>query len=167
MANINISQGSFSKSPLDIVEQVVELNDWLFDRRSEKEIVVQVPGTWCDYSLYFAWNDEIDAMLFTCAFDMRVADDQKQRLYKLLALVNERMWLGHFGLWNQDGLPMFRYALPFRGARGPTTGQMENLVETAIIECERFYPAFQYVIWGGKEAEEAITAAMIDTVGEA
>ena len=167
MANINISQGSFSKSPLDIVEQVVELNDWLFDRRNEKEIVVQVPGTWCDYSLYFAWNDETDAMLFTCAFDMRVADDQKHRLYKLLALINERMWLGHFGLWSQDGLPMFRCALPFRGTRGPTTGQMENLVETAIIECERFYPAFQYVIWGGKEAEDAITAAMIDTVGEA
>ena len=167
MENLDLHQDAFSANPLDIVEQLVERNDWAFSRCNDEEIAFQVPGTWCDYSLYFAWNDEIDAMLFTCAFDMRVADDQKQRLYKLLALVNERMWLGHFGLWSQDGLPMFRYALPFRGTRGPTIGQMENLVETAIIECERFYPAFQYVIWGGKEAEEAITAAMIDTVGEA
>ena len=62
---------------------------------------------------------------------------------------------------------MFRHALPLRGLRGPTTEQMEDLVESAIIECERFYPAFQYVIWGGKEAGEAIDAAMIDTIGEA
>jgi hypothetical protein len=41
------------------------------------------------------------------------------------------------------------------------------MVETALLECERFYPAFQYVIWGGKQAPDAIEAAMIDTVGEA
>ena len=43
--------------------------------------------------------------------------------------------------------------------------QMEDLVETALIECEKFYPAFQYVIWGGKTASEAIAAAMIETAG--
>ena len=35
------------------------------------------------------------------------------------------------------------------------------------MECERFYPAFQYVIWGGKSAIDSISAAMVDTVGEA
>jgi hypothetical protein len=167
MENTSILEDVSADNPLDIVERIVEYNDWLFDRRSDKEMAVQVPGTWCDYSLYFAWNDDMEAMLFTCAFDMRVAADQKHRLYELLCLVNERIWLGHFGVWEDEGLPMFRHALPLRGLRGPTTEQMEDLVESAIIECERFYPAFQYVIWGGKEAGEAIDAAMIDTVGEA
>ena len=45
--------------------------------------------------------------------------------------------------------------------------EMEDLVETAIIECERFYPAFQYVVWAGKDPGEAIEAAMVETVGEA
>ncbi len=54
-----------------------------------------------------------------------------------------------------------------RGQMEPTLEQMEDLVETALIECEKFYPAFQYVIWGGKSATEAIAAAMIETVGEA
>jgi len=167
MTEINTSQDHLADNPLDIVERIVEVNDWIFDRRSDQEMAVQVPGTWCDYSLYFAWNEEMEALHFTCAFDMRISDDQKPRVHELLALVNDRMWLGHFGMWSDEGLPMYRHALPLRGAKGPAIEQMEDLVETAVLECERFYPAFQYVIWGGKQAQDAIESAMIDTVGEA
>jgi hypothetical protein len=57
--------------------------------------------------------------------------------------------------------------MPMRGTPGPTLEQMEDVVETAIMECERFYPAFQYVIWAGKAAQDAVAAALVDTVGEA
>ena len=43
----------------------------------------------------------------------------------------------------------------------------ETLVGTAIDECERFYPVFQFVLWGGKTPAEAIAAALIETRGEA
>ena len=43
----------------------------------------------------------------------------------------------------------------------------ELLVESAIEECERFYPVFQFVLWGGKSPKEAIAAALIETHGEA
>jgi hypothetical protein len=36
-----------------------------------------------------------------------------------------------------------------------------------LSECERFYPAFQFVVWGGKSPAQAIASAMIDPVGEA
>lgn len=153
--------------PLDVVERVVTANDWMFDRRSDQEMAAQVPGHWCDYSLYFAWNEDVGALHFTCAFDMRVPDAKKPAISLLLALVNERIWLGHFGMSEEEGLPMYRHALPLRGTGGPTAGQLEDLLDTAVFECERFYPAFQFVIWGGKSAAEAIAAAMIETVGEA
>jgi len=44
---------------------------------------------------------------------------------------------------------------------------MEDLVEVALNEAERFFPAFQFVIWGGKTAEEAVAASMLDVAGEA
>ena len=44
---------------------------------------------------------------------------------------------------------------------------LEDLVDIAVTECERFYPAFQFVIWGGKSPVEAMTAAMLETEGEA
>lgn len=166
MPTIEVSPQT-ATNPIDIVEQLVEYNDWTFDRRNDQEMAVQVPGTWCDYSLYFAWSEEIGAIHFTCAFDMRVPPDRRAPLWELLAVANERVWMGHFGIWEDEGLPMYRHAIPMRGAPSATFGQIEDLVENAIIECERFYPAFQYVIWGGKSARDAIESAMIETAGEA
>jgi len=40
-------------------------------------------------------------------------------------------------------------------------------VDIAVAECERFYPAFQLLLWGGKSPDEAVAAAMLETVGEA
>ncbi len=96
-STIEISRDTHLANPLDIVEKIVEFNDWTFDRRSDEEMAVQVPGTWCDFSMYFAWNDDMGAMHFTCAFDMRVPSDRRQPVYELLAEVNERLWMGHFG----------------------------------------------------------------------
>ena len=44
---------------------------------------------------------------------------------------------------------------------------MEDLVDIAITESERFYPAFQYVVWGGKSPQEAMASSILETVGEA
>lgn len=161
------SRDILAANPLDIVEQIASSHDWAFDRRNDDEMAIQVPGCWCDYSLYFNWNSDIDAVQLTCALDMRVPTAKRAPVHELLALVNETLWLGHFSLWNDEGLPMFRHALPLRGASGLAVEQMADLVETAISECERFYPAFQYVIWGGRTAPEALAVAMLDTVGEA
>jgi len=167
MAGFSSQSESLHSNPLDVIEQIVHENEWVFDRRSDQEMAVQAPGRWCDYSLYFAWNDGSDAMHFTCAFDIRVGADRRRDVYELLALINEKIWLGYFGMWENEGLPMFRHALPLRGAHWPSPEQIEDLVDAAIMECDRFYPAFQHVIWGGKTASEAVAMAMIDTVGEA
>ncbi len=167
MTGYSHSSRSGDYHPLDVIERIVDDNDWSSDRRNDKEIAVQAPGRWCDYNLYFAWNDDADAVHFTCAFDMRVPIERRRHVYELLALINEKLWLGHFAIWEDEGLPMFRHALPLRGSRGPSPEQVEDILETAIMECERFYPAFQYTIWGGKSASDAIAAALIETLGEA
>lgn len=154
-------------NPIDMVQRIVDEYEWISDRRNDHEMAVQVPGRWCDYSLYFAWNDDPDALHFTCAFDMRIVPERRPQIYELLAVINERMWLGHFGLWEEEGLPMYRHGLPLRGSHGTSFEQIVDLVDAAISECERFYPAFQYVIWGGKKPSEALELALIDTVGEA
>jgi len=43
----------------------------------------------------------------------------------------------------------------------------ETLIETALSECERYYPVFQFVIWAVKSPQEAIETALLDTVGNA
>ncbi|MGH6976397.1 MAG: YbjN domain-containing protein [Stellaceae bacterium] len=86
--------------------------------------------------------------------------------HELLAVVNERLWIGQFD-FADDKSPAFRQGVLLRGAHGPSVEQIEDLVDISLAECERFYPAFQLVVWGGKSAQEAIASAMIDPVGEA
>lgn len=154
-------------SPLDVIEQIVAANDWVFDRPNDQEIAVHVPGRWCDYNVFCAWNEAADAMHFTLAFDTRVPKERRSAVHELLAMINDKLWLGHFAIWQEEGLLAYRHALPLRGTLGPTPEQVEDLMTSAIADSERFYPAFQYVIWGGKPPGEALTAAMIETVGEA
>ena len=154
-------------NPIDLVEEIVAANAWSHDRTADDELLVEVTGRWCEYRLYFAWQEEIGALHFACGFDLKVTKQRRAAVYELLALVNERLWLGHFDLASDGDSPSFRHVVLLRGAPGASVEQVEDLVDIALNECERFYPAFQLVVWGGKSAEEAIAAAMIDPVGEA
>lgn len=154
-------------NPLDLLEELVSANDWVFDRHSESELMVEIAGRWCNYHLYFVWQQDLSAMFFSCHFDMRVPKDQRNRVYELLGFANERLWIGHFDLVTDDGAIMFRHTIPLRGISGVSAEQLEDLVDAAVIECERFYPAVQLVVWGGKTVPDALAAALMDTVGEA
>ena len=156
-----------SANPLDVMEQIVTNNDWVFDRRSDHEMAAEAPGRWCDYGLDFNWSHDICAMHFTCTFDLKVPDKQRTALYELLALANERLWIGHCGMETEDGMPSFRHAVLLRGAPGASAESLEDMIDIAITECERFFPAFQFVLWGGKTPQEALQAAMLECVGEA
>ena len=154
-------------NPLDAVERIIAANDWAFERRSDSEMAAEAPGKWCDYGLYFSWSREISAMHFTCTFDLKVPAPRRGALFELLALANERLWIGHFGMDSDDGMPLFRHAMLLRGGQGASAESLEDMVDIAITECERFYPAFQFVLWGGKSPAEAMAAAMLECVGEA
>ena len=154
-------------NPLDIMEQIVAANEWAFDRRADGEMVAEAPGRWCDYGLHFNWSPDISTMHFTCAFDLKVPEKLRGGLYELLALANERLWIGHFGIEREDGMPVYRHAVLLRGAPGASAESLEDMIDIAITECERFFPAFQFVLWGGKSASDALDAAMLDCVGEA
>ncbi len=167
MSLANLASDAAADNPIDLVEQIVSANEWVFERAGDDELAVEIAGRWCDYRLFFAWRQDASALHFSCAFDMRVPKAKRLPVHSLLAMVNEKLWLGHFDLWSEDGLPIFRHAMLLRGTPGATTEQIEDLVNVALSESERFYPAFQFVIWGGKPPEEAVAAALIDPVVEA
>lgn len=167
MSAVAVETQKSAHNPLDIVEEIVTANEWPFERTSDEELIVEIGGRWCDYRLYFVWQADVSAMQFSCQFDMKVQAPRRNAVNDLLAEVNARMWLGHFDVCTEEHTPMFRQTTLLRGLRGATVEQLEDLVEIALSECERFYPAFQFVIWGGKSATEAVSSAILDTVGEA
>jgi hypothetical protein len=104
---------------------------------------------------------------FLCLPDIRVTDEKKQAAYELLSLVNEQMWLGHFDIWTNGDVLLYRHGVLLGDDGMLSIAQAQSLVENAIDECDRFYPAFQFVLWGDKSPRAALEAAMVDAVGEA
>jgi len=154
-------------NPVDTIEQVAHFNDWMFERSGEHEISISVTGGESDYHISFSWMDNLETLHLACAFDFRVPETRLNEMYRLIAQINEQLWLGHFDLWTQEGLVMFRHALLLRGGQGVTSEQLDDLLDIAMSECNRFYPAFQSVLWGGNTVEQALEIALLDTVGEA
>jgi hypothetical protein len=156
---------SRTSNPIDLIEDVIAGREWIYDRRCDTEMAVEAPGTWCDYGMFFAWSEDLSALHFSCALDMRVQPRLMGQVYELLAKLNERLWMGHFAIWIEEGIPMFRHTVRLSERfDGDLIGE---LMELAISECERYYPAFQFVIWGGRTAEDAIASSLLDTVGQA
>ncbi len=154
-------------NPVDVIEQIAALNDWSFERAGDDEITISIAGGWSDYHVSFSWMEEHEAVHLACAFDLKVPDARKLEVMRLLAAVNEQMWIGHFDLWNQEGVVMYRQALLLSGGAEPNSSQVERLLVTAIEACERYFQAFQFVVWAGKTASEAIESVLFETAGEA
>jgi len=89
MMSVHAETTSPATNPIDLVEEIVLANEWAHDRANDEEMVVEVTGRWCDYRLYFVWQDEISAMHFSCGFDMKVPKGRKAAVYELLALEDD------------------------------------------------------------------------------
>ena len=159
---------SEGEAPIDMLETYFAAHGWHHERHDD-EIVATVKGSWTEYELRALWRDD-DSVLQLLAFpDIKVADERRAAIYETIGLVNEQLWIGHFELWSSSGILLYRHAAMIDGEdEGTMTlSGAELIVESAIDECERFYPVFQFVLWGGKTPKEAIAAALIETQGEA
>jgi hypothetical protein len=154
-------------NPVDVVESLASHHDWSFARASEDEVTIVATGRWTDYRLSFTWMSDIEALHLACAFDLKIPDRRRAEAIELVAMINEQLWVGHFDLWTKAGLVMFRHALVLAGGVAASTPQCETLMVTALEACERYYQAFQFVVWAGKSARVAMEAAMFETSGEA
>ena len=154
-------------APIDMLEHYFGAHGWAYERSGDDEIVANFQGSWAQYELRAIWREDDHVLQFLALPDIRVATDKRAATYEAIGLINEQLWLGHFELWSSSGLIVFRHAALLGESDGLTFEQAEAIAEAAMEECERFYPVFQFVLWGGKSPTEAIAAALIDTAGEA
>lgn len=158
---------SRSEHPLDIVERFAAIRDWTFDRDDLDEMSVRVSGRWAEYHVAFTWIANVEALHLACAFDLKVPDRRRAEVMQLISIANEQLWVGHFDLWTSENVIMFRHALLLAGGAEPNHGQCDTLLKVAIEACERYFQAFQFVLWAGKTAREAMEGVLFVTEGEA
>lgn len=173
MTSLQSDDFSDGAAPIDTLEHYFRSHDWAFERDGDEEIVATVKGSWSDYELRGLWRQDDQVLQFIAMTGISAAaaptGAERGALYELLGLVNEQLWIGHFELWSSDGALLFRHALLLDGVEdnGLSLPQAHALIDAAIEECERYYPAFQFVLWGGKTPRDALAAALTETEGEA
>ena len=154
-------------NPVDMIEFVAATNDWSFERSGEDEIAMTVEGRWADYHVSFSWMEEFEALHLASAFDLKIPETRINEVLKLLSFVNGQVLMGHFDLWRNEDIVIFRQSLLLAGGAEPTNRQVEVLLSSAVEACEAYYQAFQFVVWSGMDAKSAMDAVLFETVGEA
>ena len=154
-------------NPVDMIEFVAANNDWTFERSGEDEISMTVGGRWADYHVSFSWMADFEALHLACAFDIKVPQIRVNEVIRLLSIVNGQVLMGHFDLWRAEDVVIFRQSLLLAGGVEPTDRQVEVLLSSALDACEAYFQAFQFVVWSGMDAQDAVDAVMFETAGEA
>lgn len=152
--------------PLDVVEHVLTAENLDFDRTDDGDLAFALTGDWKDYELWFAWRPEADCLQLCLSLDVRVNKKTRAPAYELVSMINQRVWLGHFEVWAEDGEIVFRHAMALATGDRPTLAQAASMIDTAVEAADRFFPAFDFML-KGKSPSDAMAACMFETVGQA
>ncbi|MGI9462734.1 MAG: YbjN domain-containing protein, partial [Aestuariivirgaceae bacterium] len=149
------------------VEELAASHNWFVERAADDEINMVVEGTWSDLHICLNWRDDIEGLHMACTFDLKVPEPRREEVRRVTALINEQLYFGHFDIWPSEGTLMFRNGLLLTGGAQASNAQYEALISLALETSERYFPVFQFVIWAGKSAEQAMELSLLETLGEA
>ncbi|PKQ12770.1 MAG: diacylglyceryl transferase [Alphaproteobacteria bacterium HGW-Alphaproteobacteria-1] len=153
--------------PIDIVEHIAEHHDWEFDRIGDDQIAMAIEGQWRTYAITLAWSGHDETLRLVCTYEMEPPEDRLAVLYEMLNAVNDQCWSGAFTWWGEQKLMVWRYGLVMSGTQGPSPEQIDAALGAAVTASERYYPAFQLAIWGGKSPRDAMQVAIAEAYGRA
>ena len=156
----------FGLDPLDVVEHVLSAENLTFDRTEDGDLAFTLAGDWKDYELWFAWRPEGDCLQLCLSMDLVASAEQRAAAHELISMINPRVWLGHYELW-EDGEIIFRHAMALMTGEQPSLAQAAAMIDVAVEAADRFFPAFDFLVRGSKSPQDAVAACMFETVGEA
>jgi len=148
--------------PVDVVERLAAVNEWDFDRAEIDEISILVSGRFANYDVAFTWLAEQESLHVSCSFDLKTPPHKRAAIGELTQLINEQLWLGHFDLWTQQDMVMFRHSLCLAGGAAASDAQCGAVVKAAVNACETYFQAFQFVLWANRGPREAIALAAFE-----
>ncbi len=153
--------------PIDIVENLAEHRAWDFDRIAEDQIAMAVEAQWRTYSLTLAWSGFDETLRMVCTFEMEPPQEALPGLYELLNHINDQCWAGAFTYWEEQKLMVYRYGLVLAGEQIASPAQIDTMINAAVLSAERYYPALQLLVWGGRTPKDALQVAIAEAYGRA
>lgn len=135
-----------SYNPLDTIEYLFSQDQVSCDRRKENELVAEVLGKWDNMLIFFAFEEHMRCLHISCLLNIETVAVDRGKMFELLALLNENLWLGHFSYWSEQKMPIFKHSMILQDDEQLFMGKISKIIELAIMECERVYPIFNAVM---------------------
>ncbi len=167
MSALDSHAHDFSDRSMDVIEQTLLAADWACERSEEGVIHCAAMTKWGEFGGMFVWRAEPASLNFSLTLDLRAPSAKQHAISELLRKINERLWLGHFDYWSDEGVAVFRHTIPMLDRIAPDPGEIAAVLAAALDAADQFLPAFNFVVWAGKSAEEAVAAVVFETSGEA
>lgn len=165
---MNLAQNLASEyNPIDTVEQIFSTKSFEFERRNLNEVVVEVQGKWNNMLLFFAWEENMHCLHLSCLMDIESTIEDRSKIFELLAMANEELWVGHFSYWTEQNMPVFKHSVLLNENEPMFAGKISQIIDIAIKECERMYPVFKVVLTRGMSPKQALFPMLMETVGQA
>ena len=154
-------------NPIDMVENIFANRSFELERRNVNEIVIEVQGKWNNMLLFFAWEPSMNCLHLSCLMDIENKLADRSKIFELLALINEELWVGHFSYWTEQNTPVFKHSLFWDYDDELFEHKIAQMIDIAIKECERMYPIFKVVLTKGMDPKQALYPMLMETAGQA
>lgn len=166
---MNLAQNfALNYNPIDLIENIFSRKSFEFERRNLNEVAVEVQGKWNNMLLFFAWEENMKCLHMSCLMDIESTIEDRSKIFELLALINEELWIGHFSYWAEQNMPMFKHSILLTDDEEIIlTQKISQVVDIAIKECERMYPIFKAVLTKGISPKQALYPMLMETIGQA
>ena len=156
-------------NPIDNVEEVLSNNNWTYIRTSQEEVLLKVSGKNSKYHICFLWNEKMNALQFACRHNIEFNEANIVKAQRAVMTINEGLWMGHYDIPADTMTPTFRYTCLLRGSeKASLTETIEDIVDIALIQCERHYPSLELISTVDSTVmnDNNFSLALMETVGE-
>jgi len=154
-----------SPNPLDNIEDILNANDWSFNRMADNELTVSLNGKFCTYRLIFIWQADMNALQFAIQYEIAIHPLSLEQAGKVLMNINENTWMGHFEICTDTYIPGYRYTTLINPENKHSYEQIENVVDIALAQCETNYAAFSLLTEQNAANDETLPLALMQTQG--
>ena len=151
--------------PLLALEAAAEHLGWACLRADRAELLLSAELESLTVQLSAQWRAADELLQVAAMWDMPVPPARRADVAALVQLANTRLSLGHFELWGEE--VVFRHAQMMAERDLADEQRARRLLRRVAQACAQYHPAFQFVIWAGKKADEALAACLFETAGEA
>lgn len=140
-------ESSYRFNPLDSVEDLLIANDWVYKRLTSEELILDINGNSCDYTLCFTWNETANLLKISCEIDDLIPEGKLGEAILVANELSQNISIGHFVVDHDTKKLVHNYNLiAVDDDKLIDRSYIASVVETILKDCEENFTLIKYFL---------------------